>query len=104
MNADSDIQVWLETVSRTQPSIIIPYVKSRHETTLRYKLRTIQQGSGGRAVIGQGGTIAVLADVPAPLMKMSLNRGANDTCNIRLVLSEVGNEDRNYEFDCPSLK
>ena len=104
MNADSDIQVWLETFSRTQPSIIVPYVKSSHDTTLRYKLRATQESNGGRAVIGQGGTVAVLADVPAPLMKMSLNRNAHDTCRINLTVSEAGNRDRKYEFDCASLK
>ncbi|HUH60082.1 MAG TPA: hypothetical protein VL001_08385 [Candidimonas sp.] len=104
MNADSDIQVWLETVSRTQPSIIIPYVKSGRDKTLRYKLRTTQESNGGRAVIGQGGMIALVADVPAPLVEMSLNRRVDDTCSINLILSEAGQEDRTYEFDCTSMK
>lgn len=47
MTADADIQVWLETVARTQPGVIVPYVRSAEDTTLRYRLHTVRQGVGG---------------------------------------------------------
>lgn len=101
MTADSDIQVWLETFAKTQPVVVVPYVKSTVDITLRYKLRTVKQGNGGKSIVGQGGVVAITANVPAALSRMSLNRSPNDDCQIDLVLSEAGSADKNYRFDCP---
>ncbi|WP_353150143.1 curli-like amyloid fiber formation chaperone CsgH [Pollutimonas bauzanensis] len=101
MTADSDIQVWLETYAKTQPVVIVPYVKSSENVTLRYKVRTVKEGSGGKSVMGQGGVVSVSANVPAALSRMSLSRSPTDVCHIDLVLSESGVADRNYHFDCP---
>ncbi|HUG58058.1 MAG TPA: curli-like amyloid fiber formation chaperone CsgH [Candidimonas sp.] len=101
MTADSDIQVWLETFSKTQPVVIVPYVKSTENVTLRYKVRTVKEGNGGKSVMGQGGVVSITANVPAALSRMSLSRSPNDECQIDLVLSEAGYADRKYHFDCP---
>ena len=101
MVGDSDIQVWLETIARSKPAVIVPYVRSSADTTLRYKMRTVKQSDSGKSVIGQGGVVTVLADVPAALSRMSLSRSPNDECEIDLVLSEAGVADRSYHFKCP---
>lgn len=101
MTADSDIQVWLETFAKTQPSVIVPYIRTNENMTLRYKVRTVKKGNGGKSVIGQGGVVTVLANVPAALSRMSLSRSPDDECEIDLVLSESGSADRSYHFKCP---
>ena len=101
MVADSNIQVWLETFAKAQPAIVVPYVRSSADTTLRYKVRTVKKSDTGKTVIGQGGVVTVLANVPAALSHMSLSRTPNDECEIDLVLSEAGVADRNYHFKCP---
>ncbi|PLC52617.1 hypothetical protein CR155_17665 [Pollutimonas nitritireducens] len=101
MVADSNIQVWLETFAKAQPAVVVPYVRSSADTTLRYKVRTVKKSDTGKTVIGQGGVVTVLANVPAALSHMSLSRTPNDECEIDLVLSEAGAADRNYHFKCP---
>ncbi|MFW7342697.1 curli-like amyloid fiber formation chaperone CsgH [Pollutimonas sp. H1-120] len=101
MNADADIQVWLETMARTQPVVIIPYVQSTENKTLGYRLRAVKDGPGGRSVLGQGGTLQVPADTPTALGRMSLNYSARDACSIDLTLNENGEAQRNYHFACP---
>ncbi|SHI36688.1 curli-like amyloid fiber formation chaperone CsgH [Pollutimonas bauzanensis] len=101
MAADSDIQVWLETFAKTQPAVIVPYVKSTENMTLRYKVRAVRQGSGGKSVLGQGGVVTIVANVPAALSRMSLNRSPADDCQIDLILTESGAGERRYHFDCP---
>lgn len=101
MTSDSDIQVWLETFAKTQPVVIVPYVRSSVDITLRYKLRTVKQGTAGKSIVGHAGVVAVAADVPAALSRMWLSRSAGDACEIDLVLSVAGSADRNYHFDCP---
>jgi curli production protein len=101
MNADADIQVWLETFARVRPSVIVPYIKSTETRMLRYRLHTIKKGPQGRSEISQGGVVNAPADVPVALSRMSVNQGDNDECLIDLTLSEAGHADRNYHFDCP---
>lgn len=102
MIADNDIQVWLETFARTQPTVIVPYVKSSENLTLRYKVRTTREGDGGKSVMGQGGIVSTVANIPVALSRLSLNRSPNDQCKIDLVLSRPGSADRNYHFECPA--
>lgn len=101
MNADADIQVWLETLTRTQPGVIIPYVMSSEQKRLRYQIRTVKSGKGGNATLGQGGTVTLKPDVPTALSRMAISRSENDTCRIDLVITETGQKDRNYQFACP---
>jgi curli production protein len=101
MVGDSNIQVWLETFAKSQPAVVVPYVRSTADMTLRYKLRTVKKSGSGKSVIGQGGVVTVQANVPAALSQMSLSRSPNDECEIDLVLSQAGVADRNYHFKCP---
>jgi curli production protein len=100
MNTDADIQVWLETIARTTPGIIVPYVQSSENTTLRYLVTAVRESSGGRSEMTQEGTVTLTADVPKALSRMALSRERNDSCTVNLTLSLAGTEDRNYRFNC----
>lgn len=101
MNADADIQVWLETAAKAQTSVITPHVQTNADRELRYRITTIQQGRAGRSSIGQSGSVKLKEDDPTPLSRLTIRRTAGDICHIRLVLSAADEPERRYEFECP---
>ncbi|MGB3290712.1 MAG: curli-like amyloid fiber formation chaperone CsgH [Burkholderiaceae bacterium] len=101
MNADADIQVWLETMNRSQAAVVVPYVQSTRDRTLVYAIRAIKDGPGGHSVLSQGGTLRITANVPTALGRMTFSRHAGDDCNIDLKLNEDGKEARSYRYACP---
>ena len=103
MNADTDLQVWLETQAQAQHEIIVPYIQSHHSTRLRYLLRTKVKQASGSSTISQGGALEVPADTATPLPKLLLNT-INGECRIELILSEKTGPEQRYEFDCSSAK
>ncbi|TAM89493.1 MAG: hypothetical protein EPN41_03595 [Candidimonas sp.] len=101
MAADMNLQVWLETVPNTHPSIVIPYVQSARSGQLQYQLQAIKQGRGGSSRIGQSGGVHLRANQPTALSRFSLSLGEHDQCRIELVLVENGQAAGTYHFDCP---
>ena len=103
MNADTDLQVWLETQSQPRPGVIVPYVQSSHSTNLRYLLRTTVVNGGGSSRVSQGGALDVPADTAVALPRLAISQPAGD-CLIELVLTEKWGDERHYEFDCSSAR
>lgn len=101
MNADADLQVWLETSSVAQTSIIIPHVQSETERQLTYRITTTREGPSGRSSIGQSGEVHLQADHATALSRMAIRRDSEDDCRITLTLSEAESSERHYEFLCP---
>lgn len=99
MNADTDLQVWLETQSHVNPEVIVPYVQSNHQTQLRYLLRTTLSQNGSRSRISQGGALDVPADTAVALPRLSITP-PNGDCRIELILTEKMGSEKHYEFDC----
>ncbi len=102
MNVDSDMQVWLDTVERARAGMVIPYVVSDQPRQLRYRVKAVQEGGGGRSVIGQAGEVQLSADVPVALSRLSVSRRPGDHCEIEVILTERGKQERRYLFECPS--
>lgn len=103
MNIDADIQVWLETAQRTQPQIIVPYVKSATETTLKYIVEAHRSAAQGNSRLRQGGTIHLTADQATALGTLALTRSAQDTCEVTLTLRSADNTERKFQLPCPSF-
>ncbi|HLU18738.1 MAG TPA: curli-like amyloid fiber formation chaperone CsgH [Pusillimonas sp.] len=99
MNADIDLQAWLETQNATRPEVIIPYVQSNHDTSVRYLLRTTVAHERGNSRISQGGVLSVPADTAVALPRLAVS-SPNGECRIELVLTERMGVERRYEFDC----
>jgi len=99
MNADIDLQAWLETQNSSRPEVIIPYVQSNQDTSVRYLLRTIVVHSGGNSRVSQGGVLRVPADTAVALPRLAVSAPSGD-CRIELVLTERMGGERRYEFDC----
>lgn len=102
MIADSDVLVWLETVQATPPSVVVPYVQSEQNLSLRYRVRVVQEGRNGKAVIGQAGAINVHPNTPTALSQLRISRQADSHCEIEITLTGNGMKPRNHRFDCPT--
>lgn len=101
MVADMDLQVWLETVANTRPSVVIPYVRSAEGGDLRYRLTAVRQGRDGSSLISQSGGVRLQAGAPTALTRFSLSIGNDDDCHIELLLIANGVASGTYRFDCP---
>ncbi|CAM5782643.1 curli-like amyloid fiber formation chaperone CsgH [Castellaniella caeni] len=101
MAADVNLQVWLDTVPGTRPSVMIPYVKSHEAGVIQYQLHATRKGAGGTSSINQSGDVRVQAGHPTALTQFSMSLGAQDQCKIELTLFANGHETGTYQFDCP---
>lgn len=99
MNADTDLQVWLETQAQSRPGVIIPYVQSSQPTHLRYLLRTIVTHGGNSSRLSQGGVLNVPARTAVALPRLSISQPDGE-CRVELVLSEKAGPEKRFEFDC----
>lgn len=107
MNADADMQVWLETVGNTQPRVVVPYVQSAVNRPLRYQVLTVSDGPQGRTVISQGSTIMLAADQPTSLGTLSVRQTPDSQCNITITIytnhKQASDGNEKHEFLCPNL-
>lgn len=99
--ADSDMHVWIDTTQHSQAAIVTPYIVSEQPRDLQFRLRAVRESSGGRSVIGQSGTIRVLAKVPAALSRLSLGGSSDGHCEIEITLTSNDMPARHYVFECP---
>lgn len=106
MDADANIQVWLETIDDTRASVIVPYVQSTQNDTLHYRIRAVRQASGGRSEITQSGVIATVPDTPVAFGRMAISRSIDDKCQIELTLHSQkktdSEADMHYQWACPA--
>lgn len=103
MNADVDLQAWLETQAATHPEVIIPYVQSSRATELRYLLRTTVSHQGGNSRISQGGVLSVPAQTAVALPRLAVSRPDGE-CHIELVLTAPTGTETRYQFDCEEAR
>ena len=101
MIADADMNVWLETLSASQPSVIVPYVQSAADRRVTYRVKVIKEGKSGRSEISQGGSVFMQASRATALGRMSMSVGEQDNCRIEVTLTEAGKPAGEYQFDCP---
>ena len=101
ITADVNLQVWLDTVPGTRPSVVVPYVQSRADDTVQYRLSATRQGRSGSSTIQQSGDLRLRANTPTALTRFSLSVGQRDQCRIELILYANGKPAGTYQFDCP---
>ena len=101
MVADADIQVWLEAVAQSRPSVIVPVVQSAVDKQVDYRVRVIREREGGRSEVSQGGTVFMPAATPTPLGRMSVSLKDGDICEIELTFLQSGKLVDERRFDCP---
>jgi len=100
MPIDANIQVWLDQAAALD-KVIAPYVRTTQATTFEYHLRVLREGRNGRSETQQQGIVRTSAGAATPLTRVSINAGANDTCDVELRLNSDQAAERVYRFDCP---
>lgn len=101
MIADADMNVWLEMLSASKPSVIVPYVQSAADKNVSYRVKVVKEGKSGRSEISQGGSLFMPASKAMALGRMSLSVSDQDNCHIEVTFTEAGKPAGKYLFDCP---
>lgn len=102
MNADADIQVWLETFVKAQTNIIVPHIESSVHQNVQYRIITTQQGQGGRSSIGQSGEVELQPNIAETMSRLAIRRSVGDLCQINITLLMPDTTERRYDFNCPN--
>lgn len=103
MDADIDLQVWLEATVAARSSVIVPYVRSDRPVPLQYTITTRQHSRSGGTTIGQSGEVFLQAGSATALSRLAIRRQADDICHISVTLSGPGDFQNSYRFDCPEM-
>lgn len=96
-----DMQVWLDAETHGGQTIVVPYVRSATDRDMRYRLEVSRHGAGGTSHVSQGGSVHAAAEKPVALSRTSIAVRPDDTCTLKIVLSEKGAAIGIYRFDCP---
>lgn len=100
MNADADIQVWLETTVAAQTSIIVPHVRSDIAQSLNYRIITTQTRHSGRSSIGQSGDVSVQPGQATALSRLAVQQSPGDRCRVTLIIMDAEESEHRYDFSC----
>lgn len=101
MMQDADIQVWLDMQATAGQMQIVPYVTSKVERQLSYRINVVRQGEGGsRMQISQSGRAEVAASTATALSHVALGSSSTAQCSVNVVLRDSGRELGIYHFDC----
>lgn len=101
MMQDADIQVWLDTQAAAGQMQIVPYVSSKVERQVSYRINVVRQEEGGsRMQISQSGRAEVPASTATALSHVALGNSSADQCSVNVILRDSGRELGTYHFDC----
>jgi hypothetical protein len=103
MISDSDIQLWLETEARTQPAVIVPYVRSESSTELRYSIGLEAQGDAGSSRMSQGGKVRLQGGVAQALGRLQVSLEGVQECTVHIALAQYGQPKSTYDFPCTEI-
>lgn len=101
MDTDINLQIWLETGTVSHPALIVPYVQSKRDQIIRYRVASLNEGRNGSTRIKQAGQTQVVANQPTALTHLTIARTATDHCLITIVVDTVQGEQKTYRFECP---
>lgn len=101
MISNSDIQVWLDTQAVAGHMQIVPYVASKEERRVNYRINVIRQGGrGNRIQISQSGRTGVQAATPTVLSRLAVGNSPTVQCSVNVILREGVRELGTYHFEC----
>src|SRR5690625_1007047 len=102
MDNDINLQVWLETTTVAQASVIVPYVRSVQEGELTYAIKMVQERANGRSSIGQSGQLYLQAETPTALSRLAIRQVPQENCQINIGLTRPALPPRRFDFECPT--
>lgn len=99
--ADTHMQVWLDTVGGTLPSVVVPCVQTDQDARLTYRVNVVRKGKSGYSRINQTGTVTAKAGSRSELSRLSVAAQEGDDCHIEIDLLEEGQLRASFRFECP---
>ncbi len=72
MQADINLQAWLEAHASNGVTAIIAYVSAAREIDLQYDIRLRNSGRGSTSAVSQSGTVHVTQNQPSQVSSMSV--------------------------------
>jgi hypothetical protein len=101
MMPNSNVQVWLDTQAVAGQMQIVPYVASKEERRVNYRIDVIRQGErGNRIQISQSGRMGVQAATPTVLSCLAVDNSPAVQCSVNVILREGVRELGVYHFEC----
>lgn len=101
MMADTQMQVWLDTVGGTTPTVVVPYVQTDQDAHLTYRVNVVKSGTSGFSRINQSGTVTAKAGTPKEMSRLSVGAQEGDDCHIEIEMLEAGQVRASFRFKCP---
>jgi hypothetical protein len=101
MMSNSNVQVWLDTQAVAGQMQIVPYVASKEERRVNYRIDVIRQGErGNRTQISQSGRTEVQAATPTVLSRLAVGSSPAVQYSVNVVLRDGARELGSYHFKC----
>lgn len=101
MMSNSNVQVWLDTQAVAGQMQIVPYVESKEDRRVNYRIDVIRQGErGNRIQISQSGRMGVRAAIPTVLSRLAVGNSPTVRCRVNVILREGVRELGVYHFEC----
>lgn len=99
MMSNSNVQVWLDTQAVAGQMQIVPYVASKEERRVNYRIDVIRQGErGNRTQISQSGRTEVQAATPTVLSRLAVGSSPAVQYSVNVVLRDGARELGSYHF------
>ncbi len=101
MIADMQMQVWLDTVGGTVPTVVVPYLKTDRDARLTYRMKVIKSGKSGYSSISQSGMVTAKAGEPKEMSRVSVGVQPGDDCRIDIEMLDGEQVRGTFKFECP---
>ncbi|CAG9181716.1 curli-like amyloid fiber formation chaperone CsgH [Cupriavidus pinatubonensis] len=100
MQADINLQAWLESHAGNGMTTIVAYVSAARETDLQYNIRLRNSGQGSSSAVAQSGMVHVGQNQPSQVSTMTVTPVRGGKCEVGLTLREGNAVVGQYTLDC----
>ncbi|KAF7964200.1 hypothetical protein AWV80_40985 [Cupriavidus sp. UYMU48A] len=100
MQADINLQAWLEAHASNGVTAIIAYVSAAREIDLQYDIRLRNSGRGSTSAVSQSGTVHVTQNQRSQVSSMSVTPVPGGKCEVGLTLRDGNIVVGQYTLDC----
>ncbi len=100
MQADINLQAWLESRAANGVTMIAAYVSAAREADLQYDIRLRNSGQGNSSAVAQSGTVHVTQNQPSQVSSIAVTPVPGGKCEVGLTVREGNAVVGRYTLDC----
>ncbi|WP_042880560.1 curli-like amyloid fiber formation chaperone CsgH [Cupriavidus necator] len=104
MQADMNLQVWLDIQSANGTALVVPYVASAQEADLQFELKLRARSGNAASSLAQAGTLHVVPGHPTRVSSLTVSQPPGGECEVGLVLRQGMAVLGRYKLDCSGRK